>query len=75
MKAIHISDTEFWGGFEKRASHLAELAGLGALAAPTVQSLRGKPMSEKNKSRTELAGLGILAAPSALSLGRRLIGK
>ena len=49
-------------------AHAAELAGLGMLAAPTIQKMRGKPMSEKNKDRAELGGLGVLAAPSALAL-------
>lgn len=54
-------------------AHAAELAGLGMLAAPTIQKMRGKPMSEKNKDRAELGGLGVLAAPSALSLGKHLL--
>jgi hypothetical protein len=57
---------EFWNGFEKRAnawSHAAELGGLGILAAPSVQELRHKPMSEKKKAIYETVGLGTLAAP------------
>lgn len=38
----------------------ADIAGLGMLAAPTIQKMRGKPMSEKGKDRAELAGLGVL---------------
>lgn len=45
------------------ARHGMELAGLGTLAAPSVQELRGKPMSEKSKAVSEVAGLGTLAAP------------
>lgn len=53
----------FWSGFEKRANAAAELAGLGMLAVPSVQSLRGKPVSERTKDSLEVAGLGTLAAP------------
>lgn len=60
---------------EKIASHAAELAGLGILAAPSIQHLRGKEMSEKNKARTEVAGLGVLAAPSALAAGKAGLSK
>ena len=42
-----------------------DVAGLGMLAAPTVQKMRGKPMSDKNKDRTELAGLGVLGGSVA----------
>lgn len=45
------------------ARHLMELGGLGTLAAPSIQELRHKPMSEKNKAVAEVAGLGTLAAP------------
>lgn len=58
---------EFWQGFEKKAAinwgHAAELGGLGILAVPSIQSLRGKPMEEKHKDIAEVAGLGTLAAP------------
>lgn len=50
--------------------HAAELGGLGVLAAPSVQRLRGKPMDEKAEHKTELAGLGILAAPSAAAAAK-----
>jgi hypothetical protein len=43
--------------------HLMELGGLATLAAPSVQELRHKPMSEKRKAGLEVAGLGTLAAP------------
>jgi uncharacterized ParB-like nuclease family protein len=61
----------FWQGFYKKASwgHAAELAGLGTLAVPSIQKLRGKSMSENAAHKTELAGLGVLAAPSAAALG------
>lgn len=55
--------------------HAAELAGLGMLAAPTIQKMRGKPMKDKNKDRAEIGGLGVLAAPSAIGLGKSLMGK
>jgi hypothetical protein len=58
----------FWSGFEKRASGwgtAAELGGLGTLAIPSIQELRGKPMDEKTKARLEVLGLGTLAAPYA----------
>lgn len=53
------------------AGHVAELVGLGTLAAPAVQELRGKPMKESNKAKAEVAGLGILAAPYAHDLAKR----
>lgn len=52
-------------------AHAAELGGLGILAAPSVQHLRGKEMSEKNKSRAELGGLGVLAAPTAAVVAKK----
>lgn len=60
---------------EKIASHAAELAGLGMLAAPSISHLRGKDWSEKNKARMEVAGLGVLAAPSALAVGKAGLSK
>lgn len=60
----HMEKNAFWDGFGKQANHLAEVAGLGTLAAPSIQALRGKPMKEHNAHKVELAGLGILAAPS-----------
>lgn len=55
-------------------AHAAELGGLGILAAPSVQHLRGKEMSEKNKSRAEVAGLGVLAAPTAIGVAKKGLG-
>lgn len=59
-----------------------DLAGLGMLAAPTVQKMRGKPMSDKNSHRTELAGLGVLGgsvvaehAGDALKAGKSGLSK
>lgn len=52
------------------ARHLIELGGLGTLAAPSIQELRHKPMSEKSKAGLEVAGLGALAAPYAYDLAR-----
>lgn len=65
IKAMEKS--AFWIGFTKQAeafSHLAEIAGLGILAAPSIQKLRGKPMKEHTASKFELAGLATLAAPA-----------
>lgn len=56
----------FWLGFEKKASGwatAAELGGLGTLAIPSVQQLRGKKMKDSTTSKLEIAGLGTLAAP------------
>ena len=53
--------------------HAAELAGLGILARPAINHLRGKEMSEKSKALHEVGGLGILAAPSAYAMGRRIL--
>ncbi len=59
-----------------------DMAGLGMLAAPTVQKMRGKPMSDKNKDRMELGGLGVLGgsvaaehAGDALKAGRSGLAK
>lgn len=62
--------------FEKIAGgdnwhHAAELVGLGTLAIPTIQKMRGKKMSEGASHAAELGGLGILAAPSVHSLLKR----
>lgn len=60
----------FWQGFEKAAGAVAELAGLGMLAVPSVQHLRGKPLKEDTAHKLELAGLGTLAAPYAVSAAK-----
>ena len=65
----HMKKTAFWQGFEKKANHAAEIAGLGLLAVPSIQHLRGKPMSEDTAHKIELGGLGVLAAPSLANLG------
>lgn len=70
--------SNFWDGFEKRASGwntAAELGGLGILAVPSIQSLRGKPMKEKHKDIAEVAGLGTLAAPYVHQIGKKLLTK
>ena len=57
-----------------RIGDVAELAGLGTLAAPAAHHLLSKgkkEWSEKNKARAEVAGLGILAAPYAHRLAMR----
>jgi len=64
----------FWSGFEKRASGLStsvELAGLGTLAVPSIQRLRGKPMDENDTAKLEVLGLGTLAAPYAAPYARK----
>ena len=61
--------SEGWGG------HAIELAGLGILARPSVQELRGKEMSEQSKHLHEIGGLGVLAAPSAYKLGKMGLDK
>ncbi len=53
--------------------HVAELGGLGILAKPSIDEMRGKQVDEKTKARTEVAGLGVLAAPSAMALGKHLL--
>lgn len=63
----------FWLGFEKKANIAAELGGLGLLAVPSIQNLRGKPMNEHTKDKFELAGLGTLAAPYAVQGAKKLL--
>jgi hypothetical protein len=53
--------------------HAVELGGLGILARPSINHLRGKEMSERSKSWHETAGLGVLAAPSAYGIGKSLL--
>ncbi len=48
--------------------HGVELAGLGVLAKPSIDRLRGKKVDEHKAAKQEIAGLGILAAPSAIHL-------
>ena len=77
-RLVGMKKAAFWAGFEKRASvpgHLAEVAGLGALAYPTIQEMRGKKVSDKTKHVAELGGLATLAAPSVYHLGKHLLGK
>jgi hypothetical protein len=54
-------------------THGAELAGLGILAKPTIDEMRGKHPTEQAKHRSELGGLATLAAPSAITLGSHLL--
>ena len=58
-------------GLHKTSSHLAELAGLGILAKPSYDELKGRHVDEKKKAKWELAGLGTLAAPSAHGLAKK----
>lgn len=67
-RITHMKTAAFWDGFEKQASHAAELAGLGLLAVPSVQHLRGKPMKEDTAHKFELGGLGVLAVPAAMKV-------
>jgi len=64
MHAVTL--TAFRDELEKLAYHSAvDIAGLGILAAPTIQKMRGKEMSEKGTHAAELGGLGVLAGSSA----------
>jgi len=68
----------FWMGFEKRSSGwstAAELGGLGVLAVPSIQKLRGKPMDENTAAAMEVAGLGTLAAPYLARMAHTGAGK
>jgi hypothetical protein len=55
--------------------HAAEIGGLGILAKPSIDEMRGKEVAPKRKAGTELAGLGVLAAPSAYELGQSALKK
>jgi len=62
---------KFFDGFEKKAgvgTHIAEVAGLGALAVPSLKHLTGKKLPEDTVHKLELAGLGTLALPSIKAL-------
>jgi len=72
----------FWVGFNKRAEDktdwgttATEIGGLGTLAVPSIQHLRGKHMPEGRGHKYELAGLGILAAPSVYKAGKHLLNR
>lgn len=78
----NMEKTAFWRGFEKRAgmgaaAAAADLAGLGMLAVPSIQHMRGKHMKESTKHKFELAGLGTLgaavASPHVMTLGKKLL--
>jgi hypothetical protein len=61
-----ITYSAFKNELEKIAYHsLVDIAGLGVLAAPTIQKVRGKEMSDKGTHAAELGGLGMLAGTSA----------
>jgi len=65
----------FWEGFEKRGSnltHLAEIGGLGILAAPSIMELSGKKVSPKAYHAAEIIGLGTLMAPSLSYMGSKM---
>ena len=58
--------TAFKDEMEKIAYHsVVDFAGLGVLAAPTIQKMRHKEMSDKGTHAAELGGLGMLAGTSA----------
>lgn len=51
------------------ASHVREVASLGALAVPSIYDATHKnKMGDKTKAALEVGGLGALAAPYALKL-------
>lgn len=66
-------ESGFWQGFVKSANAAAELGGLGMLAIPSIQSLRGKPMKDSTKDKLEIAGLGTLAAPYVAGMAKKLV--
>lgn len=80
-KVKSMEKSAFWKGFEKQAAlsdhfaHAAEIGGLGILAAPSIQALRGKKMNEHKTHKYELAGLGVLAAPSIAHYAEPLLSK
>ncbi len=61
--------------FPEAAGHAAEVAGLGILARPTIQKMRGQQVSERSEHLHELGGLGILAVPSAVNLAGHYLSK
>jgi serine kinase of HPr protein (carbohydrate metabolism regulator) len=50
-----------------------EVGGLGTLAIPSIQHLRGKPMDESTSHKMEVAGLGTLAAPYIYDAAKKII--
>lgn len=56
-------------------THGTELAGLGILAKPSIDRLRGKHVDERKAAKQEVAGLGVLAAPSAAHFGNQALKK
>lgn len=55
--------------------HAAELAGLGILAKPSIDRLRGKEVDERKAAKYETAGLGVLALPSAAAIAHGAVKK
>jgi hypothetical protein len=78
---VHADTPKLLETMKKRASigealgHATEIAGLGVLAKPSLDRLRGKKVDERKASKQELAGLGILALPSALHLSHSVYKK
>jgi len=62
-------------GMGENLGHAFELGGLGILARPTIQEMRGQQVSERSKHIHEVAGLGTLAVPSAVGLGAHYLPK
>src|SRR5512144_454582 len=55
--------------------HATELAGLGILAKPSIDKIRGKEVDERKAAKYETAGLGVLALPSAVELAHKAVTK
>lgn len=51
-----------------KLEHAIEAGGLAALAIPSIQKLRNKPMDERKAAKVEVGGLAGLAAPSIYHL-------
>lgn len=74
-KALGRQTASFVKKHKDTLSHGVELAGLGVLAKPSIDELRGKKVDEKLKAKREVQGLGLLAAPSALHLAHSVYKK
>lgn len=71
--ALTSGVTDFVSRHSGPISHGLDLAGLGILAKPGIDRLRGKHVDERKAAKTETAGLGVLALPSAVSLAHHAI--
>lgn len=54
-----------------KLEHAIEAGGLAALAIPSIQKLRNKPVDERKAAKIEVGGLAGLAAPSIYHLMKR----